>query len=761
MNNPMLAKLRLCRVVLFMIPLMLCALPLSGQTRGEYFWNSDPGIGRANRMTQDGETDGYHGFTIDASGLQPGMNMLGLRAYSGGRWTQTYYSLVMVDADPAATKWSGEYFWNSDPGIGKATPLTMDGAAGGQIVTEIPASELSAGANTLGLRVNSGGVWSQTHTYLVAVPAEPQAADWRAEYFWDNDPGLGLATPLDVQLGASGGMVDVDLLTEGLEPGQHTIGFRTCSGRAWSATVTSIVTVKDNRRLEITGAEYFWGDDPGFGKGTPIEIKPGEDVTIESLDIDFPQTTADEYALSFRARSAQGWGTTVTRVIPHLYVESIELQAESTILPVGSNMKIDAEVTPADAFVADLVWTSSDAGVATVAADGTVTGIAPGTAVITATSTDGTEVSGSMEVTVLVPVAKITLSQSELTLEVSRSATLVATTAPAGATNKEVVWSIDGDNCLRMSDQGVVTATAPGEATVTATAADGCGARAECRVTVKPLRGDADGSGALAVNDVVLTARGVVGDVDSKLVVEAVDMNADGSLTVGDLTQVVGAVLDYTAPAKSAAPALAADSHTDLFESLELDAEGMSVGVMPGDYTRFSGIQFDVTVSDGLRVSDVALTDGVADGHTVTLAAHDGGLVRALSYATTPYLTADDKALARIMLEAEADAGAGEYDVDVTNVMASDADGNLYRLADRHITVAYDPTSGLRRVAADGLEISVEGYVVTIVSPADTVVTFTDMRGMSRRIGINEGVNVMTVDTAGVYVIEGRKIIIR
>ncbi|MDE6315355.1 MAG: hypothetical protein K2L71_02685, partial [Muribaculaceae bacterium] len=284
------------------------------------------------------------------------------------------------------------------------------------------------------------------------------------------------------------------------------------------------------------------------------------------------------------------------------------------------------------------------------------------------------------------------------------------------------------------------------------------GSAASCLVRVIHLRGDADGSGALAVNDVVLTARGVVGDIDRKLVMEAVDMNADGNLTVGDLSMVVGAVLHYTPlPAALAAhaPALDADGG-----QLDLWADGMTVAVRPADHTRFCGLQFDVAVSDGLSVGDVQLAEGVADGHSVALAVN-GRSTRALSYATAPYLPSADGTVARIMLSAASADEAGEYVVDVTNVMASDVDGNLYRLVDRTITVVYDPMSGLRRVAADGLEISVDGHTVTIESPADTVVTFTDMRGISRRIEINAGTNTMTVGAAGVYVVDGQKIIIR
>gem|GEM_PF-995434 len=673
-------RLRLCRIAILLFPLLMGALPATGQVSGEYLWNSDPGIGRASRMTNNGEAEGFHSFSLDATGLKPGMNVLGLRAFSGGRWTQTLYNFVMIEADPKATVWSGEYFWDTDPGVGKGTPLTAT-------------------------------------------------------------------------LGATGGMIDVDVLTDGLAPGQHTIGFRTCSGRAWSATVTATVTIPDERSAEITGAEYFWGEDPGYGKGTPIQVTGGTDAEVELKDIDFPTTVADEYVLSFRARSPQGWGTTVTRVIPHLYVETIALTAESALVPVGTTLKVDAEITPADAFQADLIWTSSDASVATVAADGTVTGVAPGTVTITATSTDGTEVSGSIELTVLVPVTAITLSHSELTLEVSRSETLGVTVTPSGATDKAVVWSIEGDNCITISDEGVVTATATGEATVVATAADSYGARAECHVKVVPLRGDADGSGSLAVNDVVLTARGVVGDIDSKLVFEAVDLNDDDALTAGDLTGVVGAVLEYTAPASRAAKVRAYGE--DLrFGSVALAADGMDILVMPEDYTRYCGIQFDVTVADGLSVAGATCGD-----HAVAIARHSGA-TRVLSYSTEAYSASQDNAVARIALAADRMTASGEYEVILTNVMASDAEGNLYCLGDCRMTVVYDSTSGLQTVDS-GLNISVEGHTITIESAADTVVTFTDMSGMSRRIEIKAGVNTMTVERDGVYIIGDRKIIIR
>ena len=76
MNNTMWTRLRLCRIAILLLPLLMGSLPASGQVSGEYFWNSDPGIGRASRMTNNGEAEGFHSFSLDATGLKPGMNVL-------------------------------------------------------------------------------------------------------------------------------------------------------------------------------------------------------------------------------------------------------------------------------------------------------------------------------------------------------------------------------------------------------------------------------------------------------------------------------------------------------------------------------------------------------------------------------------------------------------------------------------------------------------------------------------------------------------
>lgn len=81
-----------------------------------------------------------------------------------------------------------------------------------------------------------------------------------------------------------------------------------------------------------------------------------------------------------------------------------------------------------------------------------------------------------------IPVTGVSLNKASTTLTVGASETLTATVEPDNATNKTVTWSSDNETVATVSN-GLVTAIAPGEATITVTTADGNNA-ATCAVTV-------------------------------------------------------------------------------------------------------------------------------------------------------------------------------------------------------------------------------------------------------------------------------------
>ena len=150
----------------------------------------------------------------------------------------------------------------------------------------------------------------------------------------------------------------------------------------------------------------------------------------------------------------------------------------------GGSAVLSASVSPEAASDRAVAWSSSDRSVATVDKSGTVHGLKPGTATVTATA-EGK--SGTCAVTVkakAVNVTEVTLDKTELTLTEGETGTLTATVKPDNADNRKVTWSSDKTEIATVDGSGRVTAVKAGEAVITVTTEDG-GKTATCKVTVK------------------------------------------------------------------------------------------------------------------------------------------------------------------------------------------------------------------------------------------------------------------------------------
>ena len=86
----------------------------------------------------------------------------------------------------------------------------------------------------------------------------------------------------------------------------------------------------------------------------------------------------------------------------------------------------------------------------------------------------------------IVPVASVTLSQSEAEMEIGETVQLQAQISPSNATEKEVMWGSSKQSVATVSDAGLVTAVGEGSAKITATAG---GKTATCVVTVTKPEG--------------------------------------------------------------------------------------------------------------------------------------------------------------------------------------------------------------------------------------------------------------------------------
>ena len=169
---------------------------------------------------------------------------------------------------------------------------------------------------------------------------------------------------------------------------------------------------------------------------------------------------------------------------PVVEVESVSLNKSEMTLTEGESETLAATVTPENAENKSIIWSSNNEAVATVDANGTVIAKRAGTAVITATSTNGK--SAGCTVTVekkQIPVTEVRLSESTVGIVEGSTYKLTATVLPENTTDsKNVSWGSNNEAVATVDANGTVTAKRAGTAVITATSTNG--KTAGCTVTV-------------------------------------------------------------------------------------------------------------------------------------------------------------------------------------------------------------------------------------------------------------------------------------
>ncbi|MBQ8730352.1 MAG: Ig-like domain-containing protein, partial [Lachnospiraceae bacterium] len=114
-------------------------------------------------------------------------------------------------------------------------------------------------------------------------------------------------------------------------------------------------------------------------------------------------------------------------------------------------------------------WESSDPTIATVDEDGEVTGVSPGKVKISATSTDGNNVTAYYTVYVIAVVntTQVKIDEAEYCMLAGKSRQLKATMYPLNTT-EELLWRSSDPSIVTVSETGVITTVGVGVAHVIA-----------------------------------------------------------------------------------------------------------------------------------------------------------------------------------------------------------------------------------------------------------------------------------------------------
>ncbi len=157
--------------------------------------------------------------------------------------------------------------------------------------------------------------------------------------------------------------------------------------------------------------------------------------------------------------------------------ESVTIKGASEILYVGDAMALSATIGTGGKgkpTVDGVTWSSSDQGVATVDANGKVTGIKEGNVTITAASKDG-YAKGSVVISVKpVKATKIKLNESAIRMKKGTAYKwMEATISPDNTTDKSVTWTSSNKKVATVSAKGVIKAKSVGTTIITATTENG------------------------------------------------------------------------------------------------------------------------------------------------------------------------------------------------------------------------------------------------------------------------------------------------
>lgn len=317
-------------------------------------------------------------------------------------------------------------------------------------------------------------------------------------------------------------------------------GTATVTATCGEVTAECTVTVKGASEVSVVPGEGTHesdddtnpGEDTATGgalNGSDLTLRVGQTAGVQlQLPANLTETPEFEWSLASGGNSIVtlaangGISATFTGVAigETSYTVSVrgssEVLASGKVKVIGQNPVVSLVLNPASVSMAKnalattitpvftpeapsnptLVWSSSAETVARVNESGEVTPTGEGSCVITATTTDGTNLSATCQVTVTAPIAEsfefefdesVMGGKEGISLYIGDSYKFVPK-AQEGYVLPAISWASSDAMTVSVNDDGTVNALALGQATITATATvNNQEVKAECKVTVIPV----------------------------------------------------------------------------------------------------------------------------------------------------------------------------------------------------------------------------------------------------------------------------------
>ena len=348
-------------------------------------------------------------------------------------------------------------------------------------------------------------------------------------------------------------------------------------------------------------------------------------------------------------------------------------------------------------------------------------------------------------------VREVTIDKQEVSIRAKETATLAVTVLPAFATDKSIVWTSSDTSVATVDQAGTVKAIGVGEATITATAADGSGRSASCMVTVLATPGDVNNDGKINITDIIATASYILGNNPARFVYEAADMNHSNSINVTDIIGIASIILNGGASHSPKAFSPATESsdylHAENFGIGEHQSKSLSINLhSTRNYTAF---QMDVHIPEGLRIEDCKLSNRGSD-HTIDYQVMTDGVLRIIAYSiSNSAFAGNDGCLVELTVSAD-DTFEGAT-ISIDEIIFAEADMTEHHFDAISLDADY---VGIDNVENDACKVYADGQAIIIESSCAQSATISRIDGISHLVEISEGRNKIKVADRGVYIVK-------
>lgn len=488
--------------------------------------------------------------------------------------------------------------------------------------------------------------------------------------------------------------------------------------------------------------------------------------------------------------------TCVVTVKPHaVSATGIVLDRESLTMTVGQVSTLLASVLPENADNREVTWNSTDATIASVNSAGEVRAIKTGTTQIYATTTDGTNLSATCEVTVVDAAGNILEADDfsagngstvDLYVRLTNEAAISALQADIFLPDGVTIATEDGDylvdlttrkgrdhtasvnqlanGALRLligsptskpfsGNEGdlfiihlVVDENAQGGdynielRNVVLSATDATVYYApdlNVKLTVIDyIKGDANGDHTVNVGDYVTVGNYILNLDPQPFVFKAADVDENSTINVGDMVGVANIILNYLGTSVIKAPEMPLLGTYSLTASAEhLSNDSYLVTLALSNTIDLTAMQMDIILPAGLSIVEANLSDRASSSHQLTVSQLDNGNFRLLAASSTNRtFTGNEGNLLKMVITGKANDGV----MTLSNILLAEPNAICHDQDDISLQLGMTAIDN----AYSQVKIYAQGNAIVVDSPSDNMMQIVMANGMSITRKVNAGHNV-------------------